>query len=225
MNYPIGDTPDPSRLASSQAVCRKRAAPPYSTAGRQPIQAPTRRQPAESVPRAVQRKGGASRHLRRTAGAVRNTRTVCGREAWAGVLVLSPHPLAPPATPSRPSTCALGRCVLPGGQVRGAAQVSKAANEVPVGLRERPGALPGILYGQIRDAPQCFGIREALGSARASPLTNPPRSSPPSAAAQRAPLAGTRIVMKKPWLLRGIRICGGWGRTEGQSLRIEAHRQ
>jgi putative hemolysin len=26
-------------------------------------------------------------------------------------------PLAPPATPSRPSTCALGRCVLPGGQV------------------------------------------------------------------------------------------------------------
>ena len=45
----------------------------------------------------------------------------------------------------------VGRCVLPGGQVCGAAQVSRAANEVPVGLRERPGALPGILTGLIRD--------------------------------------------------------------------------
>ena len=39
------------------------------------------------------------------------------------------------------------------------------------------------------------------------------------------PWRGTGSVMMKPWFLRRIRICGGWGRTEGQSFLIQAHRQ
>jgi hypothetical protein len=48
-------------------------------------------------------------------------------------------PLAPPATPSRPSTCGLGRCVLLGGP-RGHVSwcLPRVAYEVPVGLREHP---------------------------------------------------------------------------------------
>ena len=77
----------------------------------------------------------------------------------------------------------VGRCVLPGGQVCGAAQVSRAANEVPVGLRERPGALPGILTGLIRD-------QGGVGKRPCVSLDEPAAFSPPSAGARRSPLAG-----------------------------------
>ena len=107
---------------------------------------------------------------------------------WAGVLVFSRHPLAPPATPSRPGTpwhrpphrpgpvpalwagvsCREGRCAL---------CLHRAAH--------RPGVLPGGTRGQVCPAGRA-GVRRGAGAVQVSApslrgeVEDPvPRSPPP----------------------------------------------
>jgi hypothetical protein len=65
----------------------------------------------------------------------------------------------PPATPSRPGTCALGRCVLPGGQVCVLPALCRTPSRCPSGRHTWAGSWP----------PSRVRVRSPAGLAGASP--------------------------------------------------------